>query len=95
MKVLKIGAVWCAGCLVMRPRWQQIESEMTDLETEYLDYDESRQELEKRGIKTDTLPTFIFYTKDGKEYARLLGEIVKDVIISTIRKGQELDRKLA
>lgn len=95
MKVLKIGATWCAGCLVMRPRWQQIENEMKDLETEYLDYDESRQELEKRGIKTDILPTFIFYTENGKEYARLLGEIEKDTLISTIRKGQELDSKLA
>jgi len=25
MKVLKFGAVWCSGCLVMRPRWRSIE----------------------------------------------------------------------
>jgi len=26
MKVLKFGAVWCPGCLVMRPRWAEIEN---------------------------------------------------------------------
>jgi len=27
MKVLKFGAVWCSGCLVMNPRWRGVEEE--------------------------------------------------------------------
>jgi len=34
MKVLKIGAVWCNGCLVMKPRWEELEKENPWLETE-------------------------------------------------------------
>ena len=41
MKVLKFGAVWCLGCLIMKPRWTEIETENTWLETEYYDFDES------------------------------------------------------
>ncbi len=40
MKVLKFGAVWCSGCLVMRPLWQDIEAENPWLKTEYDDFDE-------------------------------------------------------
>ena len=29
MKVLKFGAVWCPGCLVMKPRWKEIETDST------------------------------------------------------------------
>ena len=39
MKVLKFGAVWCAGCLVMKPRWKELETENSWLETEYYDFD--------------------------------------------------------
>lgn len=39
MKVLKFGAVWCSGCLVMRPRWEKIEKEHAWLETECFDCD--------------------------------------------------------
>lgn len=27
MKVVKIGAPWCASCIIMKPRWQEIEQE--------------------------------------------------------------------
>ena len=43
MKVIKIGAEWCSGCLVMRPRWEKVEDKMPDLETEYYDYDEDKK----------------------------------------------------
>ena len=43
MKILKFGAVWCSGCLVMRPRWQEIEKEMPELKTEYYDFDKDKE----------------------------------------------------
>ena len=50
MKILKIGAVWCPGCLVMRPRWAEIEKEMPDLITEYYDFDKDKEIMEKYAI---------------------------------------------
>ena len=43
MKVLKFGAVWCNGCLVMRPRWQEIEKETPWLTTKYFDFDKDKE----------------------------------------------------
>ena len=40
MKVIKVGAVWCPGCHIMNPRWEEVETIYPDLETEYYDYDE-------------------------------------------------------
>ncbi|NCC70988.1 thioredoxin, partial [bacterium] len=37
LKVLKFGAVWCPGCLIMKPRWEEIEKENIWLKTEYYD----------------------------------------------------------
>ena len=45
MKVIKIGAVWCNGCLVMRPRWQEIETENPWLTTEYFDFDQDSTKI--------------------------------------------------
>ena len=40
MKVIKIGASWCAGCRVMKPRWEEIEKENPWLETEFISLDD-------------------------------------------------------
>lgn len=88
MKVLKFGAIWCPGCLVMRPMWQEIERENTWLETEYFDYDKDKAAVEKWKID-DTLPTFVFIDIQGKEILRLQGERSKkelEKLISEHRK---------
>jgi len=82
MKVLKIGATWCPGCLVMKPRWGEIEKELTWLKTEYFDADENKDILEKYSI-TD-LPSFIFLDKDNNEIHRESGEVDKDKLIEII-----------
>lgn len=87
MKVLKFGAVWCAGCLVMKPRWAEIEKEYPWLETEYFDYDESK-DVAKRYCIDANLPVFIFFDKEGKEFLRLQGEIEKNEIIRIITENK-------
>ena len=47
MKVIKIGAIWCNGCLVMKPRWGEIEKKNPWLETEFYDFDESPEIVKK------------------------------------------------
>ena len=67
MTVLKFGAVWCNGCLVMRPRWQEIEKENPWLKTNYYDFDTDKEMVQKYGITGGVLPIFIFLDKNGKE----------------------------
>lgn len=83
MKVLKFGAVWCPGCLVMKPRWREIEAENPWLETRYFEYDDKPEEVKKWNIGK-VLPVFIFLTKDGQEITRLTGEPSKKDISKII-----------
>ena len=88
MKVLKFGAVWCSGCLVMKPRWKKIEEENSWLKTEYYDYDTDKEIVEKYKINK-TLPTFVFLDKYEKEFLRLNGEINKDKLIELINQNRD------
>ena len=87
MKVLKFGAVWCSGCLVMKPRWKKIEEKNTWLKTEYYDYDTDKEMVEKYKIDK-TLPTFVFLDKEEKEFLRLNGEIDNDKLAEIINQNQ-------
>lgn len=71
MKVVKINAVWCSGCLVMNKIWNSILKEY-DIETINLDYDLDEDEVLKYN-PGDILPVFIFY-KNEVEIKRVIGE---------------------
>ena len=58
MKVLKFGAVWCAGCLVMKPRWKKLKRKYR-LKTEYYDFDADK-DMEKYNIDK-TYPLLFFW----------------------------------
>ena len=88
MKVIKFGAVWCPGCLVMRPMWQEIEKESTWLKNEYYDYDQDKEAVEKWKID-ETLPTFIFVDKNEKELFRLQGERSKKEIEKLLLENKD------
>lgn len=89
MKVLKFGAVWCSGCLVMKPIWAEIEAQMPELETEYWDFDRDKEMVEKYNID-HTLPVFVFLDKEDNEILRLTGEVDKDKLVDVI--NENLDR---
>ena len=89
MKVLKIGAKWCSGCLVMGPLWKQIEKENHWLKTEYFEYDDCPEIAKKYNLKEAKLPTFIFLDKKGDEFFRLVGEIEKDKILDIINTNKD------
>lgn len=87
MKVLKFGAVWCSGCVIMKSRWADIESENPWLETEYFDFDSDKEYLEKYKID-NVLPAFVFLDKEGKEFMRLEGEVAKKELIEIINENK-------
>jgi len=88
MKVLKIGAIWCQGCLVMKPRWAEIEKENPWLKTEMYDYDDNKEIIEKYNVSKE-LPCFIFLSKQGDELLRLYGEVEKGKLIELINEYKD------
>ena len=85
MRVIKIGAVWCKDCLVMRPIWEEIEKEMPNLKTEYFEADENPEILDKYAIKD--IPNFIFLSKDGEVILKLKGMQDKEKLINLIKEN--------
>ena len=89
MKVLKIGAEWCSGCIIMRPRWQKVEEEHPWLISEYYDYDTSDEIIEKYGLEEGKLPTFIFLDDEQAELERTSGELSEKEITELILKYKD------
>lgn len=87
MKILKFGAVWCSGCLVMRPRWNKIEKENEWLNTEYFDIDEFPEMIEKYELKE--YPTFIFLNKKEEEIDRRQGEVSEKDLLDLINNYKD------
>ena len=89
MKVLKIGAVWCSGCLVMGPRWKKIEKENPWLDTIYFDYDSNPDVVNKYDLEDGKLPAFIFLDKEENEIDRVFGEIREKKILELIETHKD------
>ena len=88
MRVLKFGAVWCPGCIIMKPIWEEMEAEMSELKTEYFDIDEN-SDMAKQWEVSDEIPVFIFLDKEGKEFARKKGQISKQELMDFIKENLE------
>ncbi|MBU1089882.1 thioredoxin family protein [Patescibacteria group bacterium] len=87
MKVLKFGSIGCVGCIVMKPRWAEIEKENPWLATEFIDADENPAKV--REWHVEDLPEFIFLDKNGVEIERLMGEVEKEILVKKINELQE------
>lgn len=89
MKVIKIGAVWCSGCVVMKPRWAEIEKAQPWLKTEYYDFDENKKEIKKYKAENENrLPIFIFLDKKDTEFLRLHGEVSVKKLLEIILENK-------
>lgn len=83
MKIIKISAVWCPGCLVMKPIWKEIEKLYPNLDIIEYDYDLDEDEVEKYN-PGKKLPVIIKTDDSLNEISRLVGEKTKEEIISFI-----------
>lgn len=84
MKIIKIGAIWCPGCLVMKKIWNNILKEGF-LDIIELDYDMDSAEVNKYNVG-NVLPVVIFVDKNGNELERLVGEQKEDKLKQLIDK---------
>ncbi len=84
MKIIRISAVWCSGCLVMKKIWKNIEELYPNITYIDYDYDLDEEEIKKYNIG-DIVPVNIFI-KNDKEIDRLIGEKNKEDVINMIEK---------
>lgn len=78
MKIIRINAMWCGGCLSMHKVWKKIEEEYPKIEIISYDYDMDEEIVKSYEVGT-LLPVAIFM-KGDKEVARLNGEkTVKEI----------------
>ena len=81
MEIVKIGAMWCSGCLIMNKIFREIINER-DINITSLDIDIDEEEALKYE-PGDILPVFIFFV-DGGEVHRMVGEHSKEEILNVI-----------
>lgn len=69
MKIVKISALWCPGCLIINNSINKIKEEFG---IEVIEYDYDFDDIGKYNVG-NILPVLIFI-KDEKEVSRLVGE---------------------
>ena len=72
MEVIRISAIWCSSCLIMKSRFNEVASELNIDIVDY-DYDIDTDIVDKYNV-TDILPVYI------KGDKRLVGEHTKEEI---------------
>ena len=84
MKIVKIGAIWCGGCLVMNKIWEKLKKNYPNIEFISYDYDMDEEEVKKYNVG-DILPVFVFY-KNDIEVKRINGEVKENILIEAIEE---------
>ncbi len=73
MKIIRITALWCTSCLLMKRRWEKVFNDYPDIEIIDYDFDEDKDIIEKYDIGK-TLPVLIVYNNREVEVSRIVGE---------------------
>ena len=83
MKLIKISAMWCPGCLILNKTMKKIKEDYPNLEIIEYDYDFDSEQV-KYYNPGELLPVLIFTDDNDIELKRLVGEKSKEDIINTI-----------
>ena len=85
MKVIKFGAIWCPACLIMRPRYNKVLNNYTDIENIEYDYDMHSDMVDKYKVGK-ILPEAIILDDNNNEQIRIIGEVKEEEILNIISK---------
>ena len=84
-KLLDLGATACIPCKKMAPILEELKKEMAgQLEVEFIDVWKNANEAPK--YEVTTIPTQIFFDKEGKEAYRHTGFMSEADIVSQLKK---------
>lgn len=82
-KVIDFSAVWCGPCQMLKPIFEELESEYAGrVDFETVDVDEDPEKATEYGI--EAMPTLVFLDKDGKEVNRIVGLVDKSELQGAI-----------
>lgn len=84
MKLIRISAIWCPACLIMRPIMNEIEKESPSIEHIEYDYDLDEEEVSEYNVG-EILPVFILMDEE-KEIKRIIGEKKKEEILNSLKE---------
>ena len=84
MKIIRINAMWCPGCLISKSIWNEIKLLYPNIEYINYDYDLDEENIIKYNIG-DIVPVVIF-EKDNIEIKRIIGEKSKKEILDIMEK---------
>lgn len=79
--VVDFWAPWCGPCKMMAPVFEELDSELSDVNFTKINVDENQEVAQKFGVQG--IPTLIIF-KDGKEIHRLVGFKPKDALKADI-----------
>lgn len=82
MRLIKISAMWCPACLIMRNILNNIDFNIEQIE---YDYDMDEDIVNEYNVG-EILPVLILVDND-KEVARLIGEKSKDEVLEFLRSN--------
>lgn len=85
MKIIKIGALWCPGCLIVNNSLKKVLQIYNNLEIIEYDYDFNEDEVSKYNVGK-ILPVLIFVDENNNEISRLIGERSFDEICNEIKR---------
>ncbi len=85
MKIVKINAVWCPGCLVSKKIWANVEAKYPNHEYIAYDFDLDEDEIEHYNVG-DILPVVIIEDNDGKEVTRIIGEKSEKEVMAVLQE---------
>lgn len=77
-------ATWCGPCQMMIPVIEELAKEAKGFAVTKLDIDQAPKIAAKYNVMS--VPTFIIF-KDGKEVARMMGAMSKDLLLQKIKSA--------
>ncbi len=87
MKIIRISALWCMSCLVMRSRLDSTLKKLEISHIEDLDFDEDSDKIKKYNPGS-ILPIIIIFIND-KEVMRFNGEVSKKQLEKALKEVRD------
>lgn len=96
MKVIKFSAEWCGPCKRMKPIFEEVAKEMTDIE--FIDVDIDGDDIVEQFNITPSdltiryqirnIPAFVVIDDDGNEKNKFTGSMSKNDFVKQIEKAK-------
>lgn len=85
LKVLKFSAAWCGPCQALKPAFEQVKSQITDVT--YVDIDVDTDSASTIKYNVNSVPTIVF-EKDGVEVHRTRGVMPAAALATLINSNK-------